>query len=313
MKLSTVIATANRAKELDEAFATFVTQSRSFDEIIITDSSSNDDTKKLVEKWSARLPLTYLKCEILSAADQRDIGINASSGDIVFFLDDDILLEDKYVEEIACIFENDADEKIGGVSGTIVNQTYGSPSWITRQYFRFMAGQGRDSYAGSVIGPGINLLPEDNGPDIMQVEWMPTCACAYRISVIKSIGGFGDFFKGYSMCEDLYLSARVVKNRQLINTRMARLYHKDMGGGTHKNWREVGNMSVINRWMVVREVLKTDTLLNKFKLGVSLVYGWKSVLINVLTGKENIQTAKERLIGQFIGYYFVLKNNGYQN
>ena len=70
-------------------------------------------------------------------------------------------------------------------------------------------------------------------------------------------------------------------------------------------------MSVINRWMVVREVLKADTVLNKFKLGVSLLYSWVSTFRNVLTGKESFQTAKDRFAGQFAGYITVLMNNGY--
>ena len=310
MKLSAVIATANRADQLEEAFNTFTTQSRPFDEIIITDASSSNDSKQLVEKWSAQLPLVYIPCLVLSAAVQRDIGVKACSGDIIYFLDDDVLLEEQYVVEIAHLFENDPEEKIGGVSGTIVNQIYGKPSRITHLYYSFLAGEKSGSYAGRVIGPGINLLPADEGPDIKRVEWMPTVVCAYRRNVIQSMGGFGDFFKGYSMCEDVYLSTRVAQHWQLVNTRKARLFHKDLGGKSHRDWREIGKMSVINRWMVVRDVLYQDTVLNKFKLGVSLLYGWISVLRNVITGRENYRIAKERFLGQLYGYILILKNNG---
>ena len=313
MKLTAVIATANRAKELDDAFKTFITQTQPFDEIIIADSSDGNETEKLVEEWSSRLPLINLKCDVLSAAVQRDLGVNVSTGDIIFFLDDDILLEERYVEEIARIFENDKDGQIGGVSGTIVNQTYGNPSWITRQYFRFLAGEYRESYSGSIIGPGVNMLPEDSGQDIKGVEWMPTCSCAYRKDAIKSVGGFGNFFKGYSMCEDIYLSTCVAQGWKLVNTRKARLYHKDLGGKSHKNWREIGEMSVINRWMVVRDVMKSDTLSNKFKLAISLLYSWVSTLRNILRGKEDYRIAKKRVIGQFTGYIVVLRNNGFIN
>jgi len=310
MKLSAVIATANRAVHLAEAFSTFLSQSRLFDEIVIVDASSDDATKNLCTNWLSRLPLVYIPCQIMSAAVQRDIGIKASNGDIVYFLDDDVLLEDHYVEEIARLFENDPEQAIGGVSGTIINQTYGKPGWITRQYLYFMAGEYSFSYAGRVIGPGINLLPEDEGPDIKQVEWMPSGACAYLKTALNAVGGFGDFFKAYSMCEDVYLSTRVAQKWKLMNTRKARLFHKDLGGKTHKNWREIGKMSVINRWMVVRDVLHKDTLLNKFKLGISLLYDWSSALRNVIRGREHFRTAIDRLLGQTTGYISVLRNNG---
>lgn len=313
MKLSAVIATADRGKELDETFKTIVMQSRPFDEIIIADSSSDESTKDLVEKWSGQLPLKYLECDVRSAAIQRDRGVSASTGDIIYFLDDDVLLENKYVAEIADIFEKDEEGKIGGVSGTIVNQTYGKPGWVTRLYLHLMAGNLADSYAGRVIGPGINLLPEDSGADIKQVEWMPTCACAYRKTAFDTAGGFGEAFKGYSMCEDVYLSTRIGRHWHLVNTRRARLYHKDLGGKTHKNWREIGKMSVINRWKVVRESLEADTLLNKFKLGLYLFFEGAIALRNVITGKEKFKTAKERFIGQLSGYITVITRNGYIN
>jgi hypothetical protein len=161
-----------------------------------------------------------------------------------------------------------------------------------------------------VIGPAINLLPEDTGPDIKPVDWMPTGACAYRKTAIEEVSGFGDCFKGYSMCEDVYLSARVAKNWCLLNTRKARLFHKDLGGQTHRNWRDIGRMSVINRWMVVREVLQADTCINKIKLGISLGYGWVNTLRSVLTGREKAGNAKERFFGQLTGYINVLKTNG---
>lgn len=310
MKLSVVIATVDRAKHLEEAFNTFLPQTRPFDEIIIADSSSNSETEKLVGDWADRLPLIYLKCNIPGAAIQRDIGVKASTGDIVFFLDDDILLENKYVEEIARIFEQDVDGKTGGVSGTIINQTYGTPSQLTRLYLCMMAGKCRESYAGMIIGPAINLLPEDTGPDQKPVEWIPSGVCAYRKIAIEEVSGFGDFFKGYSMCEDVYLSARVAKNWRLLNTRKARLFHKDLGGQTHRNWHDIGRMSVINRWMVVREVLQADTCINKIKLGIYLGYSWASTLRSVLTGKEKAGNAKDRFIGQLTGYINVLKTNG---
>ena len=55
MKLSAVIATANRAAHLEDVFETCITQSRLFDEIIIADGSSNDDTKQVVEEWVEHL------------------------------------------------------------------------------------------------------------------------------------------------------------------------------------------------------------------------------------------------------------------
>ncbi len=55
--------------------------------------------------------------------------------------------------------------------------------------------------------------------------------------------------------EDVELSLRVGKESRLVNTTKARCFHKDLGGETHGDWREIGRMQVINRWHVMTDVL----------------------------------------------------------
>jgi cellulose synthase/poly-beta-1,6-N-acetylglucosamine synthase-like glycosyltransferase len=52
---------------------------------------------------------------------QRNVGVRNSSGDIIFFLDDDIVLDKDFIKEIVKVFEKDCEKKVGGVMGNMVN------------------------------------------------------------------------------------------------------------------------------------------------------------------------------------------------
>jgi len=308
-RCSAVIATADREIHLAEMLVTFENQTHPFNEIVIADGSATRLTKQVVMDWASRLPLLYIKCSKKGAAEQRDEGTKRSFGDIIFFLDDDVLLEQYFVEEIMAVFERDDAAQVGGVSGTITNQTYGRPSRITSFYLCIMAGGHRDRYDGTVIGPGINLLPADEGCDERFVDWMPSSVCAYRRNVFEKVGGFGKLFHGYSMCEDLHLSSRVARQWVLVNTRRARLFHKDLGAKTHEDWREIGRMSVANRWVVVRDVLDGATKINMIKLVVSLLFWWATAIRAVWAGQEPSKVAWNRMRGQFDGFVAIIRGD----
>src|SRR5204863_9646194 len=123
----------------------------------------------------------------------------------------------------------------GGVSALIVNQKYHPPGAISRAVFTLMHGRSERTFAGRVIGPGINLLPEDREdlPEIVPVEWLNTTCTIYRRVALPS-PPFDSVFTGYSMMEDLTLSLRVGQKWKLANARTARIFH-DSQPGPHKS------------------------------------------------------------------------------
>lgn len=258
-----IIATANRPEPLAATLQSLAAQNVQLQRLVVIDGSTDADDRTrnvtLAFHKTVTYPVQYERARQRGAAIQRNQGAELASEEILFFFDDDILLEQTYVEQVLQEFAADPEQKIGGVMGTIVNQTYGTPSSLSRYFFRIMAGRSMPSYAGKVIGPAINLLPEDVPDTVQEVEWLPSTAVAYRASVFRE-HRFGSFFTGYSFCEDLHLSARVAKTHRLLNTTKARLFHKDLGGSTHTDWFAIGRMQVINRWIVLTDVLERRSL-----------------------------------------------------
>src|SRR5207249_600049 len=99
-----------------------------------------------------------------------------------------------------------SDSRLGGVNAMIVNQQYHSPGFVSRTVFRVLHGRAERTYAGRVIGPAVNLLPEDRDdlPEVVPTEWLNTGCTLYRREALPE-PPFDLLFTGYSMMEDLTL------------------------------------------------------------------------------------------------------------
>ncbi len=135
MTLSVVIATKGRPSELEATVDSLLTQSRPADELIIIDQSPDSASRRAVERTlAASRPnhgptprLLYVHdCSIPGAAPARNVGIDVAEGDILLFLDDDVLLERDLLREILAVYEHDP--AVTGVSGIITNYER-PPAW----------------------------------------------------------------------------------------------------------------------------------------------------------------------------------------
>src|SRR5664279_472091 len=89
MKLSVIIATKNRAAQLDAALASLRLQGTTPPtELIVVDNGSVDDTRGIVDKHGAQ----YLFEPVANRGRARNRGIAAASGTHVIFVDDDVIV-----------------------------------------------------------------------------------------------------------------------------------------------------------------------------------------------------------------------------
>lgn len=271
--ITVVIPTVGRPALLRSCLDSLACQTRVPDEIIVSGVADDVATAQMLNEYP-RIPgcmLRYHVCRQRGASAQRNEAIDQASGDIVFFLDDDVECEPVFVASILEIYEQDPAGEIGGVSGTIENQASLPPSRLNHLFMRWMAGYRLDDYGGRVIGPAWNHLPMDNGNAVQDVEWLPSCCVAYRASVLRSCR-FNEAFGNYSFAEDLHHSACVGRTLRLVNTGRARMYHHDLGQRSHRNPRELGKAQVVNRWIIMRDVLGRTGWSARLKLAVLQVY-----------------------------------------
>jgi glycosyltransferase involved in cell wall biosynthesis len=228
-------------------------------ELIIVDASRDNRTCDLIASLAPDFAekgchLLWQRALLPGAAAQRNEGVVTASQPIIWFFDDDIRFEPHCVERLWAALQSD--EKLGGVSAMIINQRYQPPGWISRLAFRLMDGRADAPYAGRVLGPAVNLLPEDSEdlPDVVPVEWLNTTCTLYRGGALPQ-PPFPHNFRGYSLMEDLALSLKVARKSRLANARTARIYH-DSQPGCHKNEPvTTSRMEFVNRHYVMTKVL----------------------------------------------------------
>jgi hypothetical protein len=212
---------------------------------------------------------------------------------IVGFFDDDILFRADCVARLWGALKSGP--PLGGVSAMIENQRYQPPGTISRFMFRLMAGRFETSYAGRVLGPAVNLLPEDREdlPEVVQVEWLNTTCAMYRREALPD-PPFPDHFTGYSMMEDLTLSLMVGKRWKLANARTARIFHDSQPGSHKSNVANLAEMELVNRHYVMTHVLSRSRWVDYWRLAI-----WEVFQVAVAaTSKEGLLSLHRILIGK---------------
>lgn len=224
MKISVIICTKNRVQEPIRCIKSVIAQSLSPDELIIVDAS---DTKKaylkIKEEFYQDSRFKYIHIKPLapySLTYQRNLGVRNSSGDIIFFLDDDTVLDKDFIKEIVKVFEKDSEKKIGGVMGDIVNIR--RPQNILA-YLRLLIERifllptfGNGRFRSSGCPTFIHGAKE-----IKNVEFLSGGLTAYRKEVFKDL----KFDETRIYIDDEDFSYRVSRKYQNVYTPYAKLVH----------------------------------------------------------------------------------------
>ncbi|HSL21374.1 MAG TPA: glycosyltransferase [Vicinamibacterales bacterium] len=104
MKFSIVIATYNRARDLEGTLQSLAALHPSGDwEVIVVDNNSSDDTRAVVERAAAAfpVPLRYLFEREQGRSPALNAGIRAARGNIIVTTDDDVRVEPDWLDRAA--------------------------------------------------------------------------------------------------------------------------------------------------------------------------------------------------------------------
>src|ERR1700686_3866574 len=269
LPVAVVIPTRDRPGALRRTLQSLAEQTAQPAELRIVDASTNGSTRSLcVEEVIPGLRSTVSWCgaNLAGAASQRNQGVRGCSQPVIGFMDDDILFEpDCFVRLWRAL---QSDDRTGGGNAMIMNQRYQSPGRISQIVFRLLDNRPLSSYPGGVLGPAVNLLPEDREdlPEAVSVDWLNTTCTLYRREALPD-PPFPDRFEGYSMMEDLALSLTVGRCWKLANARTARIYHDSQPGEHKSDPGLVAEMELVNRHYVMTKVLGRSRFPDYLRLG----------------------------------------------
>lgn len=211
-KVSVIIPTKNRTQDLEETLDCLASQTRRPDEIVIVDQSATPSIDPA--KYSIRINYIHAP-HVSGAAVARNVAMDRATGDIWLFLDDDVILDPDYVEQILKAYS----PTIAGVSGIITN--YSVPG-LSRRWFEslFVRGSFHDDrqpiyWHADELRSGSPLRVKQFGCGVM----------SFRADLVRSLR-FDPRLTGCSLAEDIDFCARLPRSSVLLIAPAARLVHK---------------------------------------------------------------------------------------
>ena len=121
MKLSLVVASVDRTQELHDLLQGFATQPFRNFEVIIVDQNKDDRLVPIVAEFAASFPLLHLRSEVRNCSHARNVGLEAATGDIVGFPDDDCMFQPDTMLRILQDFKQDPELTL--LAGNCVSPT----------------------------------------------------------------------------------------------------------------------------------------------------------------------------------------------
>ena len=177
-EVSVIIPTYNRSALLRDSVKSVLDQeTQTTYEIIVVDNNSKDDTAAVVQSLMQDHPgrINYILETQQGNAYARNRGVKSARGDVIAFLDDDVIVERNWLSALKQALDSRAD--LSFVGGKVLPEWDGpAPSWLTQDHWSPLA-----------------LL--DYGPDEQAIggntpRGLLTANIAFRKSVFDETGEF---------------------------------------------------------------------------------------------------------------------------
>jgi glucosyl-dolichyl phosphate glucuronosyltransferase len=117
VNVTAIICTRNRASQLNHVLETachLVVPSGLLWELIVVDNCSSDYTEEVIRSYVTRLPVRYLREEIVGISNARNRGVTEARGEYICWTDDDVSLDPYWLVSYVEAFERHAEAAVFG-------------------------------------------------------------------------------------------------------------------------------------------------------------------------------------------------------
>lgn len=295
MNFSLIIPTYNREKELSELLESILKQSIKPQGVIIIDDGNllNDFIQMRESKFKEKsIELIYYKKdhskERRGLSESKNIGLKVAKNEIVFILDDDVLLDENFFEEIMKTWEgNKNEERLLGIGGWVKNQRRQT---IFEKIFNKIFGLS-SKIPWDVNDVGYQVW-DTNLKKPIKCYYFEGCVSSYKKSLVNVLGGFETFLGGRSALEDVEFSLKAKKaGYHFIINPKAKVFHKQSKISRESDFL-IGFKESQNRKIIFQKHCKKDLfhkvgffwasfgwvlrqfLVGNFKKGLGMIFGF---------------------------------------
>jgi GT2 family glycosyltransferase len=247
--ISVIICTRDRFDDFCATFVSLTKQDRLPDELVVVDSSEIRKIEEFLRLANVSFEIKYIYSKP-GLTLQRNLGIRSSTGNLIYFFDDDVDLDVSYLREVEKIFDEDTQNKTGAVGGKIKNlpeyrgsefqaRFHGLIFKIVRSIFGLGdLGSGRYRLSGMPTFPHIHAKAR-------QCETLTGCCMAFRREVFSQIE-FDENLPGYGLMEDVDISKRLIDIGYYIYYEPAAVLVHKASPHNRLDYFRWGEMSVVN-------------------------------------------------------------------
>jgi len=235
------------------------TQSVRPDEVIVVNAGQSSPLdSRSTDELAPAFPVQCLNTAP-GLTRQRNIGIRASTGDLLFFFDDDVVLDPDYLRHAVAVYANDLSGRISAVCGHVLlpPPPRRSPGDMMRAVVQSLflldgLGDGRLKLSGFATFP--HRLESGRA-----IECLSGCCMSSRRAVFARTQ-FDEALSSYSFMEDIDIAASVCRQGYAIYYEpAARLEHRESVGGRETR-EDVSRMLVRNYDYLFRKHWNTGFL-----------------------------------------------------
>jgi GT2 family glycosyltransferase len=233
---------------------------------------------------------------------QRNIGIEKSRGQLLFFFDDDVDLESNYIELIEKVFIDDPLCRIGAVGGRVAGMEQREHISVffslKKTYFNTLRyiflqsdfGTGKFRFSGMPTHPHLLMTSR-------YIECLSGCCMAFRRQVF-TLARFDENLRGYAQMEDADISKQILNAGYKIYYEASAVLDHKVSPSNRLRDRELAEMTVLNyaylfrkHWpqTLLRKTAFYWTLLGLFVLYLHSSLGRQGVLSGI---KQVVQEAR---------------------
>jgi GT2 family glycosyltransferase len=269
VKVSVVTPTFMRPTETLGLLENLARQTVLPSEVILVDGAPAEDsaTERAVKQVIGEFPfqIRYIR-KTGGTAIQRNTGIDLAAGDLVALIDDDVRLNEDFLQTIIGIFRSNIAEKVGGIVGYRTGRHFTpetTPRWKWYKRLKLLTTFEPGRYDFNCGYPISNYLqPPFKG--VRPVDFMTTACAVWRREVFEEGLRFHPFFRDYGVLEDAHFSLRAGRRWELLQCGDAQCVEMNSPNG-RINSRRIGYKCVVNYYFVFQDVASPLSLAQKIR------------------------------------------------
>ena len=230
--VSIIICTYNRQKWVEDLLVSISQQTVMPKDVILVDASTEKKSYEIPEG----LNVNIVHSDKMQLTYQKNLGLDVAIGDIIFFLDDDLLLDKNYIEQTVKVFDEDVQKRIGAVSGYITNQwgIISNNPGLFMKIAKLLNIYDGDFSPGSLSPSGVFIELSQLQPfsGVKKVDFVPGGCTAFRKEVFEKyrpplvVNKYGG--------EDKTFSRMIARDWEMCVCGDAKLQHFSAEGGARQ-------------------------------------------------------------------------------